>query len=114
MPSLVDRILGTWAAASGISLLFTFFKQYRARPRYAYLFFLGVWACLWGIQALRGPAAAAVMPRWAMWVVFLVGVAAMLKDSAGRYRDTRARLRAERIERLHGTTSKPPDDPSPG
>lgn len=110
MPSLIDRILGTWAAASGVSLLFTFFRQYRARPKYAYLFFLGVWATIWGFEALRSVA---VLPKWVMWLIFLLGIGAMVRDSAGRYRDTRARLRAERIERLHGTSPKPPDDPSP-
>jgi hypothetical protein len=111
MPTLLDRILGTWAAASGISLIFTFFKQYRARPRYAYLLFLGIWAGLWGYEALRNLA---LLPRWVMWLIFLLGIGAMLRDSARRYRESSERLRAERLARLQDSFPKPPDDPSGG
>ena len=111
MPTLWDKIIGTWAVAAGISLAFTFFKQYRARPRYIYLVLIGVWIGLWGIQALRHSA---VVPRWAMWVMFGLGMLTMLRDSARRYRETSDSLRAERIARLKAGLAKPPDDPSPG
>ncbi|HEY3413693.1 MAG TPA: hypothetical protein VGM51_11665 [Armatimonadota bacterium] len=109
MPTLWDKIIGTWAVAAGISLTFTFFKQYRAGLRYIYLLLIGIWIGLWGVQALRH---AEIIPRWAMWALFGLGMITMLRDSARRYRETSAALRAERIARLKSSLSKPPDDSS--
>lgn len=99
MPEVVtwwDRIIGTWAAAAGISLLFTFARHYRARFRYVYLAFLGLWALLWGVQRMR---TAPLAPHWLFWLLFALGIATMLADSVRRYRESSARLRRERRER---------------
>jgi peptidoglycan/LPS O-acetylase OafA/YrhL len=111
MPNLLNIILGTWAVVAGISLVFTFFKQYRGRARYLYLFFFGMWAGLWGVGALRHQE---VATRGMMWLIVLVAVGLMLADSVRRYRETRRRLSEERVARLRGGLSKPPDDPPAG
>lgn len=111
MPSLLDKIIGTWAVAAGISLTVTFFKQYRARMRFVYLGLFGIWIGVWGIQTLRH---ADMVPRWAMWALFCLAMLTMVRDSVRRYRETSDALRAERIARLKEGLSKPPDDPSAG
>jgi hypothetical protein len=108
---LFDRIIGTWAVAGGISLVFTFFKQYRARVRYIYVALIGAWAILWGLQCMRHEDLA---PRWALWLVFLSGLAAMVADSVRRYRETSTRLRRERLERLRLAQQNPSAPPTPG
>lgn len=102
--SWVERILGVWAVAAGVSLVFTFVRQYHARARYAYLPLLGAWALLYGLNVLRGGTAAR---RWLLWALFLLGVAAMVRDSATRYRETSTRLREERLKRLHDRDQPP-------
>ena len=85
--------------AAGVSLLFTFFRTYRGRPRYLYLLGLGLWAGAWGINRLRSVP---LFPGWLLWLLFLLGIGVMLTDSARRYRETAARLRQERRDRLTG------------
>lgn len=92
-----DRIIGTWAVAAGVSLLFTFFRTYGAQQRYLYLLGLGLWAGAWGINRLRSVP---LFPGWLLWLLFLLGIAVMLADSIRRYRETAARLRQERRDRL--------------
>lgn len=93
--------------AAGVSLLFVFFRQYRARARYVYVFFLGCWAGLWGLNRLRGEM---LTPGWLLWLIFLLGIVAMLRDSVLRYRATSAELHAQRLERLRAP-DPPPDGP---
>lgn len=83
--------------AAGVSLLFVFFRQYQARARFAYVFLLGCWAGLWGLNRLRGEM---LTPGWLLWLLFLLGVFSMLRDSILRYRATSQELRARRMDRL--------------
>jgi len=101
------KFIGMWMVAAGVSLLYVFFRQYGARARYAYVFLLGCWAGLWGVNRLRGDT---LTPGWLLWVIFLLGVAAMLRDSVARYRATTEELRAQRLERLRAPEGPESDD----
>jgi hypothetical protein len=109
------KFAGMWMAAAGISLLYVFFRQYRARARYVYVFLLGCWAGLWGINRLRGET---VTPGWLLWLLFLLGIAAMLRDSISRYRAASAEQHAERLARIqappHASEDGDTDADSPG
>lgn len=106
---MLDRILGIWATVTGISLLFTFFWQYRARACYLYLFFFGGASLMWGIGLL---AKFPLFPLWLRWLLFACGVAAMLMDSVRRYRETFRRIREEQNQRRRAAL-KSPDPESP-
>jgi hypothetical protein len=105
-----EKITGLWMVAAGISLLFVFFRQYRGRGRYAYVFLLGCWAALWGMSRLRGEP---LLPGWVLWLLFVLGIATMLLDSVARYRATVEELRRERTSRLHAADESPDDAEQP-
>lgn len=107
---MLDRILGIWATVTGISLLFTFFWQYRARTRYLYLFFFGGASLMWGIVLL---AKIPLFPLWLRWLLFACGLATMLMDSVRRYRETFRRIRAEQVQRRgRNLESSDPENPT--
>lgn len=93
-----DKILATWAIAAGVSLLYSYFRVYRGRARYLYLFSFGAWAVFWGANHF---SALPLLPPFTLPAMFVLSIALMLADSLRRYRETNAQLRQENQDRLN-------------
>jgi hypothetical protein len=102
---MLQFLLGLWALVAGISLTFTFFRQYRGRTRYLYLLLFGLAAGLWGAGAVF---ARPLAPGWLILLLLTLGLISMLRDSARRYRE-RFEETIEERRRLRDDRIHPPD-----
>lgn len=92
----LERIVGLWAAVTGVSLTFAFVSIYRRR-RYLYVLFLGLAALVWSVNLLGGGRVST--PAWITWTLFALGLFLMFRDSVRRYRETYQRITEEKRRR---------------
>lgn len=89
----LERIVGLWAAVTGVSLTFAFVSIYRRR-RYLYVLFLGLAALVWSVNLLGGGRVST--PAWIPRTLFAVALFLMFRDSVHRYRETYQRITEEK------------------
>ena len=92
----LERIVGLWAAITGVSLTFAFVSIYRRR-RYLYVLFLGLAALTWSVNLLGEDSVS--ISAWIPWMLFASGVLLMFGDSVRRYRETYQRITEEKRRR---------------
>ena len=96
MITLLDRVVGLWAAVTGVSLTFAWCAIYRS-VRYLYVLFLGLAALAWSVNLLGGDRVS--IPALIPWALFALGMFLMFRDSVRRYRATYQRITEENRRR---------------